>query len=401
MSVLGFIFMDWGNYNMIIWMVMVFEYNLNLGMFGFDDQDMVVGEVCFVIGGGGSFFCNCIEYIYFNDFGLDIVYKFSVDGGGVVMEIGMFWLDNINWLYGLGVDINGFLYIVWEELGFIWIIGKYICDGGVVDVNWYMINVIFIFNMNVDWDGNLVYYGIFDNFFSYNYVKIDLCMAMEIGCFEVFGLLIWGFYVEEDGIFWGVCFIFFGFMGSVIYIGNINNFGIFFICGMASIIFVKDDVFLDVFNYWLFGIFVDNVGFIYLVNIDLQGFGFNVFGFFYIIKYVFDGIFVVSLVLDDDSIDGGWFGFCGIVVDEVGLIYVSVNDGFVNVVIIGSICFVIFEDDGLGNFNFVSVVNNLVGVIGIDFKVMGIIKECCFMVFIQIIDEIVCYDGSNMILVLL
>ncbi|WP_282776325.1 GEVED domain-containing protein, partial [Phaeodactylibacter xiamenensis] len=339
--------------------------------------------------------CNCTEYIYLNDPGLDIVHKFSVDGGGAVTEIGTPWLDNINRPHGLGVDINGFLYIAREEAGPTWIIGKYTCDGGVVDANWHTTNATFIFNMNADRDGNLVYHGTLDNFSSYNHVKIDLCTATEIGCSEVPGSSTWGFYVEEDGTFWGARPTFSGSTGSAIYTGNINNFGTSPTCGTASTTFVKDDAPLDAPNYWPFGIFVDNAGFIYLVNTDPQGSGFNAFGPSYITKYAPDGTFVASSVLDDDSTDGGWFGSRGIVVDEAGLIYVSVNDGSANVATTGSTCFAIFEDDGLGNLNFVSAVNNPVGVTGTDPKAMGITKECCPTASTQTIDETVCYDGSN------
>ncbi len=395
MSALGFTSTDWGNYNTTTWTVTALEHNPNPGMSGFDDQDMVVGEACSATGGGGSSSCNCTEYIYLNDPGLDIVHKFSVDGGGAVTEIGTPWLDNINRPHGLGVDINGFLYIAREEPGPTWIIGKYTCDGGVVDANWHTTNATFIFNMNADRDGNLVYHGTLDNFSSYNHVKIDLCTATEIGCSEVPGSSTWGFYVEEDGTFWGARPTFSGSTGSAIYTGNINNFGTSPTCGTASTTFVKDDAPLDAPNYWPFGIFVDNAGFIYLVNTDPQGSGFNAFGPSYITKYAPDGTFVASSVLDDDSTDGGWFGSRGIVVDEAGLIYVSVNDGSANVATTGSTCFAIFEDDGLGNLNFVSAVNNPVGVTGTDPKAMGITKECCPTASTQTIDETVCYDGSN------
>ena len=53
----------------------------------------------------------CTEFIYLNDPPLDIVHKFEVDPANGVSEIGNPWLTGINEAHGLGVDINGNLYI--------------------------------------------------------------------------------------------------------------------------------------------------------------------------------------------------------------------------------------------------------------------------------------------------
>ncbi|MEN0050229.1 MAG: hypothetical protein AAF806_24400 [Bacteroidota bacterium] len=63
-----------------------------------EEQDCTVG-------------CECTEMIYLNDVGTSAVHKFSVDAMSGISEIGSPWVSGINQPHGIGIDLNGFVFV--------------------------------------------------------------------------------------------------------------------------------------------------------------------------------------------------------------------------------------------------------------------------------------------------
>jgi hypothetical protein len=79
--------------------------------------------------------CDCVDQIYLNEPGFGTVYKFSVNpSNGDLTEIGSPWYggSELSAPHGLGVDVNGFIYIG-ETLGSTSDIRKFTCDGEIFD----------------------------------------------------------------------------------------------------------------------------------------------------------------------------------------------------------------------------------------------------------------------------
>ena len=82
--------------------------------------------------------CNCVEKLYLNDLFTDEVHKFDVNSDGSITEVGIPWLagGNIDAPHGVGIDINGNLYVGEVDSfnnGAVGTITKLSCQGEVLD----------------------------------------------------------------------------------------------------------------------------------------------------------------------------------------------------------------------------------------------------------------------------
>ena len=162
--------------------------------------------------------CDCTDYIYLNDTGLDYVEKFKVTDSGLVeigdAQNGMPWLnadDLVDGPHGIAGDANGFLYIGQAQEGNS--IQKFTCDGTKIDADTSTAAIdnvgdgYFGFNHFIE-DGILyVPAETNPNTGGANYpngrlIAIDVCTGEELGC--LWGAYFWGFtYNEFDGQWYG------------------------------------------------------------------------------------------------------------------------------------------------------------------------------------------------------
>ncbi len=162
--------------------------------------------------------CDCTDYIYLNDTGLDYVEKFKVTDS-VLVEIGdaqngMPWLNAngiVDGPHGIAGDANGYLYISQRDNGNS--VQKFTCDGTKVDADPTTLpidnvaNGYFGFNHFIQ-DGILYVPATTNpdtggaNYPNGRLIAIDICTGEELGC--LWDAYFWGFtYNEFDGQWYG------------------------------------------------------------------------------------------------------------------------------------------------------------------------------------------------------
>lgn len=144
--------------------------------------------------------CDCTEYLYLNDIALGEVHKFAVDPTtGDITEIGSPWMGGFDSPHGLGVDLNGFLYIGNHPSD--GPIRKVTCDGNIIDADW---NTTITGGglTNIGSVGNFILAnGAFESSEFSNIQVLDACSGDRLGsiCLEGSNFGDWGMQVLNDG----------------------------------------------------------------------------------------------------------------------------------------------------------------------------------------------------------
>ena len=153
-----------------------------------------------ILTGSSAFaqFCDCTEYIYLNDTESRTVHKFKVESDGTLTEVftnGNTWYPGANPTelpspHGLGVDLNGFLYISERAVGQI---RKLSCDGEIVPASDFEINAG---SRNMGTIGNLLITNNGPNVAT-GIDIYDLCSQDPVGviCFEDYSNN-WGLFID-------------------------------------------------------------------------------------------------------------------------------------------------------------------------------------------------------------
>ena len=144
--------------------------------------------------------CNCIENLYLNDVDLGEVHKFEVTPTtGDIAEIGNPWISGFDSPHGLGVDLNGYIYIGNHPSN--GPIHKVTCDGETIDPAW---------NTTIT-GGGLTNIGSLDNYIitngafqstEYSNLQVlDACTGDRLGsiCLAGSNFGDWGMQVLDDG----------------------------------------------------------------------------------------------------------------------------------------------------------------------------------------------------------
>ncbi len=156
--------------------------------------------------------CECNEYVYLNETTTGgAVHKFLVNADGTFTEIGSPWYDNtvtgddLEQPHGLGVDLNGFLYIG-EKARSTSEIRKLDCNGNIFPESEFAFTTGG--QTNIVSDGNSIFYNNRNNLLHYgDFVEVDVCSQQVLGtvdfCDASYGGLTgglsgfdWGFYKD-------------------------------------------------------------------------------------------------------------------------------------------------------------------------------------------------------------
>ncbi|MEM1214491.1 MAG: DUF11 domain-containing protein [Bacteroidota bacterium] len=326
--------------------------------------------------------CNCTDFIYLNDTGLEYIEKFRVEADGSLTEIGDAqngnpWMDANGVLdspHGVGGDLNGFLYIGSNINNNI---RRVSCDGEILDIDPdtpMMDNLTeegFAFNHFTI--GNLLYGQIWSNSStSTSEVRVyDICAGARTGCqrapVAANFIDFWGFTNGNDGYWYatGVADngtglqegIWRGLVDPAAFDDGSGG------CGTFELFLRADQLGLNPNNTRMMGITFDDAGNMYVTVGDNGGFQPPSF----VIKYRPDGTFFYSLTDtttdSDDTAGFNWAGARGIVWSQAsGLLYVSSGDD----------CVAAFDPDDLSYLP-----NASVHITGSFPKGIGIVTECC------------------------
>ena len=277
--------------------------------------------------------CECVDYVYLNDTEGMVVHKFTVEDNGDLTEInddGGFWYPGANTMldlaspHGLGVDLNGFLYIAETQSGNI---RKLTCDGELLDATEFEVENIGGFNIaSID---NLIFANDQDNTDRDRLEVINTCTGDVVNsiCFDN-QQYNWGLYIDPrtDTIYATSAF-----GNKAIYKATVadTTSGVcvtpFLTTGSSTVPDIGDDFLPGNNNRNINGLTTDEAGNIYVV----LGRPFSTDSPTELYKYSSSGILLAKSIIDDDLGDGttARFSFAvGIVYsEESGLLYVSNN----------------------------------------------------------------------------
>lgn len=367
----------------------------------FVDQTVTLANQTCVFG------CECDEFLYLNDRLANETLKFRANPDGSLSMIGSPWLDNIAAPHGLGVDLDGNLYIAQTPFSNFGDIFKIKPDGTVLDREFYRTSK-FPFQIFSDQNNTLF----FNRDASPEVLAIDICNVSDgdpltdpiIGSSDPGmnttggSIRTWGAYVNpRNGDYWitdanSLCK---SDGGNPIYKGNTADV----IGAMGANVFTPfpvdehcrdrtGDGIPDRFRPN--GIFEDQAGNIYVVYGQTAISPGNES---YVAKYDAMGNLVAQSAIDLDDTDGGWFDSRGLVVGENGFIYVSSEDGLVAN---GETCVTVFEDDGMGNLVELPALRvNAPAGKNTEAKTINLAKSCCPTSNRASFEEEICYDGSG------
>lgn len=353
-----------------------------------------------------QFGCECNEFLYLNDRLANETLKFRINSDGSLSMIGSPWLDNIAQPHGLGVDLDGNIYIAETPFSSYGDLFKIKPDGTVLDRKFYRTDK-FPFQIFSNRANKLF----FNRDLNPEVLAIDICNIADgdpmtdpiIGQSDPglnnAGSIIrpWGAYLNQmTGDYWitdanSVCK---SAGGSPIYKGTTHDL----VGAMGGNIFTPfpvdehcrdrtGDGVPDLFRPN--GIFEDQNGNIYVVYGQTAVAPGNQS---YVAKYDAMGNLIAQSAIDMDDTDGGWFDSRGLVVSESGLIYLSSEDGLVAN---GETCISVFEDDGNGNLVELPAFRiNAEAGRDTEAKTIYIAKACCPTSNRAVFDEQICYDGS-------
>ncbi len=334
--------------------------------------------------------CACQDYIYLNDLQGDAVHKFKVESDSTLTEI----LNNDNPWYpgdstsellsphGIGMDLNGFLYIAEDQSGNI---RKLSCDGTLLPTTTFEIEAG---GFNFGTIGNLL---IVNDPAVINELEVfDLCTGELKGdiCFNITSAQSWGLYVDPR-------------TDTIYYTSPFNTSGVFkatlddlnsgtcidpFLSSTTGMPNIGDN-FLPNTSINPYGITTDILGNIYIVMIPFYGNTARA----QILKYSPSGILLAQSILDNDGGDGTVGKFTaalGITYSEItNLLYTS--NGILNA---EEDCISVFDTDlnyvGTGFPNPPSGSGQLA-------KGIGIVTECCPINNNVTVDTTLCATSIN------
>jgi len=344
--------------------------------------------------------CNCTEYLYLNDAGLNYVEKFRINSDGSMTEIGDA-LNGMPWLNAAGIvdgphsiasDLNGNLYIGEnDQNNNEYNIQKFNCIGQKIDADLSTPAIDNLTNDGFSFNhfsiGNLLYANIFSDFQTGtgNIIIYDLCTGDQVGCMRE-GYF-WGFVEGNDGYWYatGTGSIS-GFQGGI-YRGLIDPAaytdgagG----CGSFELFVTDSDLGVPVGSR-IMGIDRDPNGNFY-VSVSASG-GFNPPS--YILKLDPMGNIITQSSIDsqfdaDPTDNLNWAGSRGLVYNN-GYIYVSSGDD----------CIAVFES---ANLNYEPLLSN--NTIASFPKQLGLLSECCPSDATLDIDTLIC-NGAGTVTFLL
>lgn len=184
---------------------------------------MILCTLALYLFAGGELsaqYCECKEYIYLNEPTTNgAIHKYEVNADGSLTEIGNPWFDNavanegVVSPHGLGVDINGFLYIG-ESFNDGFEVRKFSCDGEIFPESEFAVTTTGQYNISSI--GNNIYLNARGNNVA-DIQAFDICdgdLVHSVSFCETADFdaaADWGFYIDPNtGIFYATV----GFFGS-------------------------------------------------------------------------------------------------------------------------------------------------------------------------------------------
>lgn len=331
--------------------------------------------------------CNCSEFLYLNDTGLNYVEKFKINADGSLTEIGSPWLNAagiVDFPHGIASDVNGNVYIGETdpnngELN----IQKFSCTGEKLDADLSTPAIDNFTNDGFGYSqftvGNLLYVAIDNSGGSINIY--DLCTGDNVGCMREG--YIWGHAAGVDGYWYATGFgnansfaevaIFRGLLDPAAYTDGNGGCGSFELVANASKLGIPNGSRPQ-------GIAQGPDGSLY-VTVSAGG-GFNPPS--YILKIDVNGN-ILAQSPTDNQIEGNssdnlnWGGSRGIVYNN-GYLYVSSGDD----------CIAVFDANTLTYQPGLSV-----NVQGVFPKQIGLTRQCCPVNDSFVVDTIICSGSLN------
>lgn len=327
--------------------------------------------------------CDCKEYVYLNEPGTGGIHKFRIEPDGSFTEI--FSSGTNPWYagnqlpspHGLGVDLNGFLYIGERETNF-GDIRRLRCDGTILPESEFAIRRG---TYSIHMIGNTLYTNSgFATHPNYDIIAYDVCTQDELNgvqfCEPINDLSDWGFYIDPrtKTMYATAGFYPFGNAPNYLWVFDASDFDT---NPGTCVSAVTLNPALPPNTADIRGVVTDVDGNIYIAVRNYNGGS-------YILKYDSNYNLVAQSPIDNAEDGIGYRLIIGLIYSETtNTIYASSESDVES-------CVTAFSTD-------LQTISEIVGPApsGSNGKGIALSKECCPTITPQILSENICYNGGT------